>query len=111
MVSKEEEIFLRYWEANRNSEKKKMRLVFIGISGGLLLGAGILVLLVSGWYVRANMEANSEFNPVILIIAILAIALFCGIFYKKFKWDMNEQRYREILNKKHDTDSGSDAAK
>ena len=110
MLSKEEETFLIYWENNSEKEKKRMRLIFIGISGGLILGIAIVILLTSGWYVRANMEANSELNPLVLTSAIIIIAVFCGFFYKKFKWDMNEQRYRELLYKKQKQVSRNDAA-
>lgn len=110
MLSNEEEKFLTWWGNNGEKEKKRMRLIFIGISGGLIMGIAIVILLTSGWYVRANMEANSELNPFVLIFAIIIIAIFSGFFYKKFKWDMNEQRYRELLSKKQNQVSENDAA-
>jgi hypothetical protein len=56
------------------------------------------------------MEANNgEFNPLVLIIALLLIVGFTSIFYRQFKWDQYEQRYRELLSrqsKEEDPTSG-----
>lgn len=100
MLSAQEEKFLDYWEKNRDKEKKLLRQLFIGLPIGLLLGIGIMASLSSGWYERADMVANSQLNPNVLTIAIVAIAVFTGIFYKKYRWDMNEQHYRELLARK-----------
>jgi L-cystine uptake protein TcyP (sodium:dicarboxylate symporter family) len=100
MLSVQEEKFLDYWEKNRDKEKRLLRQLFIGLPIGLLLGIGIMASLSSGWYERADMVANSQLNPNVLTIAIVAIAVFIGIFYKKYRWDMNEQHYRELLARK-----------
>lgn len=110
MISKEEQKFLDYWQQNRDKEKKLFRQLIIGLPIGLLIGAGIILSLTSGWYERANMVANTQLNPVVLIIAVLAIAVFTGIFYKKFKWDMNEQQYKELLYKKQKEEEKQQAA-
>lgn len=99
-MSNEEERFIEYWEQNREKEKKLFRQLVIGLPLGSLIGIGIIVSLLSGWYERANMEANTESNPFVLIIAVVAIAVFFAIFYKKYTWDMNEQHYKELLFKK-----------
>ena len=110
MLLKEEEDFLKRWQNNAEKEKRKVRLVLVGISGGLVVGIAIIVMLTSGWYVRANMEANTELDPFTLIVAIIIIAVFCGFFYKKHKFDINEQRYKELLEKKQKELLQNDAA-
>lgn len=110
MLTQREEKFIVWWLENREKEKKTMRQLFIGLPVGLLLGAGILISLGTGWYQRANMVANSQFNPNVLTIAIAAIAVFIAIFYKKYKWDMYEQQYRELMAKKHKQDKTTEAA-
>ena len=100
MLSRHDEAFLQYWEKNRNREKKLLRQLFIGLPLGLLISGGIVFSLDLGWYSRANMVANSQMNPYVLLIAVAAIAVFTAIFYKKYKWDMNEQHYRELIFKK-----------
>lgn len=100
MLTKQEEAFLQYWEKNRERNKKTLRQLFIGLPAGLMISGGILLSLDLDWYSRANMVANAKLNPVVLLIAILAIAVFTAIFYKKYQWDMQEQQYKELLHKK-----------
>ena len=101
MLSKEENDFIRYWEANRLQRKKTMRQFLLGIPAGLLIVIPIVVNLVSGWYKRADMEANSQdFNPAVLLVALLLIVGFTAIFWQRHKWDQFEQRYRELLVKR-----------
>jgi len=114
MLTKHEEQFIAYWEKNRERDKKLMRQFFIGLPIGLLVAGGILLSLDLNWYQRANMVANAQLNPFVLLIAMLSIVVFIAVFYKKYDWDMKEQRYRELIckkeNKKNIT-SEADAAK
>ena len=100
MLSTEEEKFIKYWEENRNSELKSFKQYLKGLSRGLMISAGILALLISGWYTRANMEANSKLSFTAFGIALLAIVVFMAWLYKNYKWEMNEQQYLELLAKK-----------
>jgi|SRR5438045_5575262 len=96
MLSKKEEEFIRYWEENRVKEKSILKQFFPGLPIGLALGSAILVLLDSGWYERANMVAQAQSSPFVIFIAIAGIVAFTGFFYKKFRWEMNEQAYKEL---------------
>lgn len=110
MTSQEEKNFMIFWEENRMKEKQLTRKILPGFVTGLAMGVAILLLLGSGWYTRANMVASFRLNPYIMLIAIISISTFIGIFYKNFKWEMNEQKYLEIKAKeKRKTDV--DAAK
>src|SRR5580692_5764340 len=98
MLTPEENAFIQYWEQNRVRQKKIFRQFLIGIPVGLLFVIPIAINFASGWYKRADMEANSgEFNPIVLLIALLLIVAFTAIFYRQHKWDQYEQRYRELL--------------
>lgn len=101
MLTPQEEKFIQYWQQNREREKKLFRQLLIGLPAGLLLAIGIVASVVTGqWYQNADMVANSQLNPNVLIIAVLAIVVFIAIFYKKFQWDQKEQLYKELLSKK-----------
>lgn len=110
MLSKREEQFIVWWEANRDKNKRVLRQLFVGLPIGLAFGAGILLSLGSGWYQRANMVANSQVNPNVLLIAVVAITVFIAIFYKKYQWEMYDQQYRELIQKKKRLEKQSGAA-
>jgi hypothetical protein len=98
MLSKEELAFIDYWERNRLRRKKVVRQFLLGVPLGLLFVVPIIISLTSGWYKRANMEANSpDFDPRVLFVALLLIVGFVSIFWQRHKWDQYEQRYKELL--------------
>ena len=104
MLSAEEEKFITYWEANRIKEKSVFRQLSLGLPLGLVMGIAILINFISGWYTRATMVAYSQSTPIILILALVIIAVFCSVFYKRHKWEMNEQAYTELKQKKEKDD-------
>lgn len=98
MLTKEENEFIHYWEENRLRRKKLSRQLLVGIPAGLLIVVPIVINLASGWYKRANMEANSpDFNPMVLVVALLLIVGFSAIFWQRHQWDQYEQHYRELI--------------
>jgi len=59
-------------------------------------------------------SAESPSASRILLIAMLSIVLFVVIFSARHRWDMNEQRYKELLYKKQkeqNTNAENKAAK
>lgn len=72
----------------------------MGLPLGILIGIGIIVNFMSGWYTRATMVANSQSTPLVLIFAVVLITLFCSKFYKQHQWEMNDQRFQELTIKK-----------
>ena len=101
MLNEREKRFIEYWEANRAGEKKLFRQLLIGIPVGLLFTIPILLILFSGklWYKRADAVANTQLNPVVLIIAVIIITAFVALFYKRHQWEMKEQYYRQLKAK------------
>ena len=102
MLTDDEKRFVIYWKEHRDIEKKTFKQWLVGLPLGLLFGIPILINFFSGWYKRANMDLNArlsnhEFNPMVLIIAFLLIVSFVAIFSKRHNWEMNEQKYRELL--------------
>lgn len=101
MLNADEKRFVAYWEAHRETEKKLLRQLLIGIPIGLIFAVPILIMLFSGkiWYKRADAVANTQLSPVVLIIAVIIITAFVAVFYKRHQWDMREQHYRELKEK------------
>jgi membrane protein YdbS with pleckstrin-like domain len=101
MLTQEEENFIKYWKANREKQKKTLRQFFLGIPVALLFVIPIGINFFSGWYKRAKMMSNTpDFNPAVLLLAMVLIVVFIAIFSRKFKWEQHEQRYIELLAKK-----------
>jgi cobalamin synthase len=100
MLTPKEEEFIAYWAANREKQKKSFRQFIQGMSRGLAIGAAILLLVISGWYQRANMEANSKLSASVLVVALVIIAIFMAWLYQSYQWEMKEQQYLELLAKK-----------
>ncbi len=109
VLTPKEEEFIAYWKANRQRQKKWLYQLLVGLPVGLILSVLIIVNFSSGWYKRADMIANSSFNPIVLYVAAALIAIFFAVFSKKFQWDQQEQRYRELLCKKQKNSDSSAA--
>jgi len=103
MLDQKEKLFIEYWELNRMKEKNIFYQLLTGLPIGLLFALPIIFILFTGqyWFKRADMVANSELNPVILVSAVLMIATFVAILYKRHQWDMKEQQYKELKVKEN----------
>jgi len=99
-MTEDENKFLAWWEVNRAKQKKLVRQWLVGLPIGLVFVIPIVINLSSGWYKRADMEANSQqTNPMVLLVAMVIIISFVAVFYKRHQWDMDEQRYKELKAK------------
>jgi len=103
MLDQKEKLFVEYWELNRMKEKNIFYQLLTGLPIGLLFALPIIFILFTGryWFKRADMVANTELNPVILVSAVLMIATFVAILYKRHQWDMKEQQYKELKVKEN----------
>jgi H+/gluconate symporter-like permease len=100
MLSEEEEAFISYWRANREKQKRVFRQFLLGIPLALLFVVPIAINFFSGWYKRAAMMSRTtEFNPGVLLLALLFIVIFIAVFSRKFKWEQYERRYIELQAK------------
>lgn len=102
MLSQEEKNFVEYWENNRLRRKKFIWQLALGMP----LGVGFVILIFinffSGWYKRAGMIMNTDPSLfLVLLIAAILIVVFVAVFSARHKWDMNEQRYKELISKKY----------
>jgi polyferredoxin len=99
MLTTQEQNFLDYWITKRNENKLNPFFFVKGFAIGLLIGILVLICLLLGWYKRANMDAATKLNPYVMLIAIISTAIFLAIFYNSFKYDQNEQLYKELKHK------------
>lgn len=96
----DDEVFFAFWQNNSEKEKSSRKAFILGLSSGFAIGGAVIAVIVSGWYQRATMVANSKMSAFVLFMAILCISVFIAFMYRRFKWEMNDQRFQEILAKK-----------
>lgn len=100
MLTEKEKDFLQYWSQKRLTGKKDLKDFLKGLSKGLLIGIGIAITILIGWYKRANMEINTQLSPFIFLIAVIAISVFMAFIYQNYQWEMKDQYFLELLAKK-----------
>ena len=104
MLTKDEKLFLDYWEKNRDKEKNFFRQIAGGLPIGLVFALPVLVAVIfHGWY--KNMTYISGSQIIVIIIGVLGVAVFFAIFRMKFKWESNEQLYKELKFKEKKDDA------
>lgn len=95
MVTEQEQLFLNFWEANGNKQKKFFYQLLIGLPLGLVFAFPILVSVIfHDWYKRMIFISSSQVT--LILITVFGIAVFFALFRMKFKWEENEQRYKEL---------------
>lgn len=101
MLEEKERLFLNYWSVHREKERRPGYQLLTGLPIGLLFALPIIFLLFTGkyWYKRADMVANSKLSLGVLAIAIVLIALFISMLYKRHQWEMKEQQFMELKAK------------
>jgi hypothetical protein len=109
LYTEDEKKFIEYWRENRDYQSTlKYQLIF-GLPIGLLFSLPIVINFLLGrlWYKRADAVGLSQFNPAVLIIAVMIISIFIAIVNRKFRWEKLEQQYLELLARKKAEDEVS----
>ncbi len=90
--------FMEYWEQNREKQKKLLTQLMLGLPLGILFVMPIIINFLLGrfWYKRADAVGLSQFNPMVLIVASLLIAVFTALLNRRFRWEKLEQQYLEL---------------
>lgn len=104
MLTKDERLFIEYWEKNRDNEKRFFRQLTYGSPWGLVFALPVLVAVIfHDWY--KNMIPISKSLLILIIITVLCIAVFYSLFRMRFKWEANEQFYKELKFKEQKKDA------
>jgi hypothetical protein len=98
MLDEREKLFVEYWEKNREKESDLLYQALTGLPIGLLFALPILLILFTGryWFKRADVVANSQMSPFVMIVAVVLIAGFVAVLYKRHQWERKDQQYREL---------------
>lgn len=106
LYTEDEKKFIEYWRENRDYQATLKYQLLFGLPIGLLFSLPIVVNFLLGrlWYKRADAVGLSQFNPAVLIIAVMIISIFIAIVNRKFRWEKLEQQYLELLARKKPDD-------
>ena len=104
MLTKDEKLFLEYWEKNRDKQKRFMHQLAAGLPMGLIFALPVLIAVIfHNWYKSMIYISGSQI--IVIIIGVLGIAVFFAMFRMKFKWENNEQLYKELKFKEQKDDA------
>jgi len=109
MISEKETAFLRYWERNREIENTFISKLTRGFPMALLFGLPIILLVVvvklffPDWYMKISGTSPGMFMTA--VIAMIGVVIFYSYFRMQYKWEMNEQLYKELKSKENKSDS------
>ena len=100
MLTEEEKNFIGYWEQNRNRKKRLIWQLAAGLPLAAFLSGGIFITYFSQWYTRAVMIISlNHSGTLVVLIGLLLTVIFIVVFSARHRWEMNEQRYRELVSK------------
>ena len=98
MITEQEKLFIEYWDNNRDKQKRWHYQLAIGLPLGLVFALPILLSVIfHDWYKRMIYISGAQIT--IIMIGVLGIAVFLALFRMKFKWEQNEQLYKELKYK------------
>lgn len=103
MLSGTEQEFIRHWEKVREKEALFQTKMIKGLPFALFFFLPIPLFLLAvnlwlpEWYTRVSNRASGSF-PVIFLAVFLG-ALGWGYFRMQFRWETNENYYRQLLAK------------
>jgi membrane protein YdbS with pleckstrin-like domain len=103
-LSEEENRFLGYWEMNRGRRKRLIWKLAAGLPLAMVMVFSILINVYSGWFKGATSALRVNSTSVLVILAaIIGIVIFIVVFSSRHQWEMNEQRYRELMARKNNS--------
>lgn len=103
MLTEKEQEFIRYWESDRELRSTFLHKLLSGLPMATMFALPIILfvlmvyLFLPDWYAKVSATQSGSF--VMVVIAVLICIVFFAYFRMHFKWEMNEQLYRELKQK------------
>ncbi len=96
---------MAYWEREKENRNTFSAKLTGGIPMAALFSVPILLFITAvylffpEWYTKISSRLPGSIF--IIILAVLICILFFSYFRMQYKWEMNEQLYRELKNKEN----------
>ena len=105
MLTEKEEQFIGYWDKNREKENVFINKLLSGLPMAIFFALPILLLVLTVWlFIPEWYTKISKTSPGMFLTTIFAlfIIVFCYSFFRmQFKWESNEQLYKELKHKQN----------
>lgn len=108
MLSEKDKRFLQSWEKERDGLNTVPSKILRGLPMAMLFSLPVILLIFvvyiffPEWYTRISKTSQGAFITV--VIAVMMIAVFFAYFRMHYKWEMNEQLYRELKDRENKID-------
>jgi uncharacterized BrkB/YihY/UPF0761 family membrane protein len=103
MLSEKDKDFINYWEREKESRKTFSAKLTGGLPMAALFCVPILLFIAAvylffpEWYTKISGRLPGSITTI--VIAVIICILFFSYFRMQYKWEMNEQLYRELKQK------------
>lgn len=105
MLTEKEKQFVSYWKKERELQKGFTSKLIAGLPMAILFCTPILLFIASvylffpEWYTKVS--GNMGGSMTVIVLAVIVCILFFSYFRMQFKWESNEQHYRELKYKEN----------
>jgi ABC-type phosphate transport system permease subunit len=113
MLSEKDKDFISYWEKEREKQNSFTAKLVGGLPMAILFCSPVLLFITAvylffpEWYTRISNNIAGSMPTI--VIALIICTLFFSYFRMQYKWEMNEQYYRELKHKENKTDKFADS--
>jgi preprotein translocase subunit SecY len=103
MLSEKDKDFIIYWEKEKDSRSSFSAKLTQGLPMAALFCSPILLFIAAvylffpEWYTRVSSRLPGSITTI--IIAVIICILFFSYFRMQYKWESNEQLYKELKQK------------
>jgi len=100
---------MSYWEEVRDNRKSFSVKLTSGLpmaalfSVPILLFIAVIYLFFPEWYTKVSARMPGSVSTI--VVAVIICMFFFSYFRMQYKWEMNEQLYQELINKKNKENS------
>jgi MFS superfamily sulfate permease-like transporter len=105
MLSEKDKKFMIYWEKEKDRRKSFSVKLFSGLPMAalfcvpILLFITVIYLFFPEWYTKVSSRMPGAVSTI--VIAVIICMFFFSYFRMQYKWEMNEQLYRELKSREN----------